>query len=71
MLASEALEDYADLLLGRELAASLSPDLTHCGFGGLLAFLAHIETVLRVRVFASRCDNERSVNYPKGEERRD
>lgn len=46
-------------------------ELLHCSFGGLLAFLAHIETVIRVRVFASRCDNERSVNYPKGEERRD
>jgi hypothetical protein len=46
LLASKALEHNADLLLGGELATRAATDLANCGFSGLLAFLAHVETLL-------------------------
>ena len=42
--------DWWLLLLFRgELPARAATDLAHCSFSGLLAFLAHIETLLGVR----------------------
>ena len=49
LLASKALEHDAHLLFGRELPARAATDLPHCGFSGLLAFLAHLETLLGAR----------------------
>ena len=49
LLTAQAFEHDADLLFGRELPARAATDLPHCGFSGLLAFLAHLETLLGAR----------------------